>query len=597
VASILDELSDERIRVLLPPSLSLNSFHYINEGMLWLRMGEERFIYNIFDDLMFPFDYDDHDEYGVERLLSYVNGLMRVTKDNKIGLLDKNGSFVVPMEYDDVGNFSDGMAWVRMGDQYGFVDESGDLVIPIMLDTHRIETPGVGAFNWSIQNFSEGRAAVIIDGKCGFIDKTGELVIPAIYCADFYDGEWGAYMPRFSNGLARLRMEKHGDGGWGYIDRYGNTVVPFEYDIAGCRYTGNYTEGLIVVSKDGSWGFLDTDGNVAIPLVYGGAMHFSQGLAAVKAPDTEYYDPATYWGFIDTTGTLVIPYEFEIGEPWSGYSRFDKAHDFLQIYGGWDGGRFTHQGVINRSGDIILPTEYKKISFLPNNLIYAEKDDESFLFDKDGNTVTPFGENWHIKIEDSWWQTTEGHLFSAYYDPTHWVFIDTTGVLVIPSDFEIGVRWSGYSHFFHEHDFLMIFNGWDGSRFRQQGVINRSGDIILPTEYRRIRFLPNNLICAEKDDKPFFFDKDGNMAASFDENWHIKIEDSWWRQITDSRLFSATNETSKHGIMDIDGNIIVPFIMDNAQSLDRQRQLWMIREGNYWGILQIMDAAPEEDNQ
>jgi hypothetical protein len=87
------------------------------------------------------------------------------------------------------------------------------------------------------------------------------------------------------------------------------------------------------------------------------------------------------------------------------------------------------------------------------------------------------------------------------------------------------------------------------------------------------------------------------MAASFDENWHIKIEDSWWRQIMEINIFSATNEASKHGIIDIDGNIIVPFIMDNAQSLDRQRQLWMIREGNYWGFLQIMDAAPEEDNQ
>jgi len=35
------------------------------------------------------------------------------------------------VEHDEVGRFSDGMAWIRSGDKYGYIDESGELVIPI----------------------------------------------------------------------------------------------------------------------------------------------------------------------------------------------------------------------------------------------------------------------------------------------------------------------------------------------------------------------------------------------------------------------------------------------------------------------------------
>jgi hypothetical protein len=38
---------------------------------------------------------------------------------------------------------------------------------------------------------------------------------------------------------------------WGYIDKTGKTVVPFEYD-----YTQSFSEGLAWVQKDGKWGIL-----------------------------------------------------------------------------------------------------------------------------------------------------------------------------------------------------------------------------------------------------------------------------------------------------------------------------------------------------
>ena len=65
-------------------------------------------------------------------------------------------------EYDDVGSFSEGLAWVGKDGKYGFVDKQGKLVIPL-------DYGNAGSF-------SEGLALVEKNRKLGFIDKKGNVV-------------------------------------------------------------------------------------------------------------------------------------------------------------------------------------------------------------------------------------------------------------------------------------------------------------------------------------------------------------------------------------------------------------------------------------
>jgi len=57
--------------------------------------------------------------------------------------------------------------------EWGFIDKTGKLVIPLVYD-------------W-VWDFSEGLAVVVQNGKCGFIDKTGEVVIPFGVYDDVFD--------------------------------------------------------------------------------------------------------------------------------------------------------------------------------------------------------------------------------------------------------------------------------------------------------------------------------------------------------------------------------------------------------------------------
>ena len=267
------------------------------------------------------------------------------------------------INYDEIGKFHDGMAWIRHGDKYGYIDESGELVIPMIFEVYDAFFDNSGV-SWSslIYNafaFSEGLAAVIIDGKAGFIDKTGGLVIPAIYDGDFFIGEWISYLPMFNNGLARVRK----DGKFGYIDRNGNIAVPFEYAWAGDSRTGFFTEGLIRVSKvdygeERKYGFVDTNGNVVIPLIYGVAQSFSNGLAAVTNDD---YSDSSNYGFIDKTGRLVIPFKYFIGDAWMGFSSFNE-YGFAAV---WENQKC---GVIDRYGNLVVPFEYSRIEFLSEGI-------------------------------------------------------------------------------------------------------------------------------------------------------------------------------------------------------------------------------------
>mgnify|MGYP000943496725 CR=1 FL=1 len=84
-----------------------------------------------------------------------------------------------------------------------------------------------------------------------------------------YDAEW----PEFSEGMAAVGHR----GKEGFIDKNGNTAIPFQYNRA-----DNFHEGLAAVQKDWRWGYIDQHGKVVIPFQYDEAYEFDTGVAPVK---------------------------------------------------------------------------------------------------------------------------------------------------------------------------------------------------------------------------------------------------------------------------------------------------------------------------
>lgn len=97
----------------------------------------------------------------------FSEGLARVKLNNKWGFIDKTGKEAISLIYDEVRDFSGGLACVTLNSKYGFIDGKGKEVVPFMYDYAR--------------SFFKGFGVVSINGKDGVINSQGKEVIPLKY--------------------------------------------------------------------------------------------------------------------------------------------------------------------------------------------------------------------------------------------------------------------------------------------------------------------------------------------------------------------------------------------------------------------------------
>lgn len=87
-------------------------------------------------------------------------------------------------------------------------------------------------------------------------------------------------------------MEK--EGKWGFVDRFGETAIPFEYD-----WTGPFHDGLAMVKRGGQIGYINMAGKTVIDFQYENSLGFHEGYATVFQNHQV--------GVIDKQGNPVIP--------------------------------------------------------------------------------------------------------------------------------------------------------------------------------------------------------------------------------------------------------------------------------------------------
>jgi len=267
-----------------------------------------------------------------EQATYFSEGLAAVARDGRWGFIDTTGNVVIPFEFDiryrwigfDVPMFSDGVAamWLwdkdatpdnweagaRIG-QWGVIDAAGNVIVPFIYD--------------EMHNFSEGLAAVRIDGQWGFIDSTGTEVVPPMY-------EW---VDDFSEGLAAASKEPHR---WGFIDALGNEVIPFGY-VGVSNFSGGMAAVARSHSlhdrTQWQWGFVDRFGSVIVSPQFIRVQDFSYGLAAVQIGSWL----GGQWGFVDKEGNVVIPIVFDDAHSFSeglAWVRLGDRWGILEIISG-----------------------------------------------------------------------------------------------------------------------------------------------------------------------------------------------------------------------------------------------------------------------
>ncbi|MCL2199067.1 MAG: WG repeat-containing protein [Defluviitaleaceae bacterium] len=231
-----------------------------------------------------------------EELAIYKRG------EKKYDCINRQGKRMVTLKkYDFVGFFSGKLLDVRANSCYGFVNSNGKVVIPLIYDN----------VHW----FSEGLAAVYFNGNhdkkrptlsgwgWGFIDKANSLIIPLQYDSAY----------PFNSGLAavsRHKEDKNGNKGWGYIDNSGREVIPCQYESVCSTFSGDFS---LVKLTSGDAGYINKSGSRITSFDYDyGRSHycFSEGLVNVKLKHGEM-------GYIDSNGSQVTPFKYDYAKPFS----------------------------------------------------------------------------------------------------------------------------------------------------------------------------------------------------------------------------------------------------------------------------------------
>lgn len=183
-----------------------------------------------------------------------------VTGDHGRYALRNTRKLEYPTEfYDWIGPWREGMTVVRNEKGYGVLSSEGKTVVPPQYD--------------SIRNYSSGVAIVIHNRQYGVIDRNGLFTVPfSLRLVDIYDFQGDmALSAQFNMMDARIKKQ------FGFIDKKGNTLVPFLYQD-GHR---EFSNGLAGMKFNGLWGFINKQGEMIIPFLYDSVSVFSLGMAHV----------------------------------------------------------------------------------------------------------------------------------------------------------------------------------------------------------------------------------------------------------------------------------------------------------------------------
>lgn len=266
---------------------------------------------------------------------------------DKFGVIDVKGNEIVPLKYEYIDDFYDGMAMVKSDNQIGFINTAGKEVIPTQYTTGIFDGIEVWSENgYSCKTrFSDGFVCLRKDGKQVVLDTQGNIILERDSTSGFCTG--------FSEGLAKFR----GDGTYGYIDKTGATVIPPTYDVA-----HDFSEGYAIVGKRDAtgeylYGAIDPKGNIIVPLEYPHMTPFQEGCAKVWKQGES---GTCQYGFVDTTGKLVVPMIYR--------DAYNFRNGLALVYLYNDYVEAEKRGYIDKWGNVAIAPEYTNALSFSNGL-------------------------------------------------------------------------------------------------------------------------------------------------------------------------------------------------------------------------------------
>jgi hypothetical protein len=337
----------------------------------------------------------------------------------------------------------------------------------------------------STKDFSEGRGAVEVDSKWGFIDTTGRVVVEPRYeeVGDFIDG------------LATVKTDTDA---WGVIDTEGRQVLAPTYEEL-----GEFSGGLFPACKDGTWGFIDRAGSVVIPFQYTEASGFLDGKAQVSLEAKEGEEEEEV--LIDRTGKVVGKASFEermaaamkvgLEKGMKQHARASKdgAVDVAAVV---DFESFQVTGYRDASGRTVIEPRFAEGHDFTEGLAAVRFLSSWGFIDPTGRTV--------IKPAFSDARSFQSGRAAVEVDDEFWGFIDKAGRLVVKASFD------------DARDFSEGLAAVDKDGL--WGYINASGTLVIPHRYADADDFENGqALVTTEDDEELVIDRTGKTVKVVEE--------------------------------------------------------------------------------
>ena len=271
-------------------------------------------------------------------LLEGTNHLFIVNKENKYGIMNNQGKFILECQYNQI------LLQTDHNNHYIFQATTGENTEKYYYSNSNIR---------KIEDIKNMNLFNLDNQYIYYTDSDG-----LFYLYDLSNNQMKQFthkyviMGTFNNGLALAINE---DMKVGFIDENEKVVIPFKYDS---EFTSNFSStNYAVVAQDNLVGVIDQDGKEILPIKYYG----------VTILDEQYFlvfDQNNQSSIIDTNQKKVTTKEYSSISTIENFP-YLLTKDTNQLY-----------GIINYQGKEIIPNQYKAITVYKDYFLLQSKDNE-----------------------------------------------------------------------------------------------------------------------------------------------------------------------------------------------------------------------------
>lgn len=364
----------------------------------------------------------------------------------------------------------------------------------------------------------------------------------------------------------------------------------------------NFHEGMAaVMNRDASgifpFGYVNKDGEIVIPLQfyadavescgYAPRPHFSEGLVSLYS---HYHETM---GFFDRYGYPVIPFTYRWARHFSqGLAAVGQGH-----WGYWrattDGGYWVREnmqwGFIDREGSVVIPLEFSFARSFSEGLAAVRtghhRGEGWGFIDMGGNIVVPLEFNYARYF-------TEG--LAAVMLDRKWGFVNKYGDLVIPFNFDstfcqstgdwfvpyfseglAAVMTSEVGEFREFHRYYPLIYSW--------GAIDKYGNVVIPFTHCWMQSFSDGRAVVRDDNirARGVIDRDGNKIVPFGRYNRINRFTNGMAAVSIGDTFQDT----RYGFIDVYGNEVIPPTFSRVRNFSEGLAAVLCAETHKWGFI------------